>query len=181
MKVCLELFFVFFRIGLVMFGGGYAMLPHLEHSLVAKRGWTTSEKIHDYYVIGQATPGIIAVNVATFIGYNKKGLLGAIFATAGIVAPSIIIITLIAAFLSNFAEIVWVQKALLGVNVAVAALLTKAVHQFSKSALKDIVCVLLLVVALVALVVFSVPAGVIIVSTAVLGILIQSLKAGKNT
>lgn len=176
-----ELFFVFFKIGAVTFGGGYAMLPMLERELAEKRNWTTKETMLDYYAIGQSTPGIIAVNVATFIGFNKAGLLGAIIATAGIVTPSIIIISLIASCISNFAQIQWVQKALAGINVAVAALLTKSVWDFSKKAVKNIWGLLLLLGAFVSMYFFGVESIVVILVSATLGICFSFLSAKKKT
>lgn len=175
-----ELFFVFFKIGAVTFGGGYAMLPMLERELAEKRNWTTKETMLDYYAIGQSTPGIIAVNVATFIGFNKAGLLGAIIATTGIVTPSIIIISLIASCISNFSQIQWVKKALAGINVAVAALLTKSVWDFSKKAVKNIWGLLLLLGAFVAMYFFGVESIVVILVSATLGMCFSFLSAKKK-
>ena len=175
-----ELFFVFFKIGAVTFGGGYAMLPMLERELAEKRNWTTKETMLDYYAIGQSTPGIIAVNVATFIGFNKAGLLGAIIATAGIVTPSIIIISLIAGCISNFSQIQWVQKALAGINVAVAALLTKSVWDFSKKAVKNIWGLLILLAAFASMYFFGVESIVVILVSATLGICFSFLSAKKQ-
>ena len=107
----LDLFLTFARIGGLTFGGGYAMLPILQREVVEKRGWATENELSDYYAIGQCTPGIIAVNVATFIGNKRKGVLGGIIATFGVVFPSLVIITLIAAFLQNFADLEIVKHA----------------------------------------------------------------------
>ena len=106
MKELADLFLSFCRIGGFTFGGGYAMLPMIQKEIVEQRKWATEEEVMDYFAIGQCTPGVIAVNTATFIGYKRKGILGGIAATAGVVFPSIIIVTIIAAFLNNFAEIV---------------------------------------------------------------------------
>jgi chromate transporter len=136
-KKLVQLFGVFFLIGIQTFGGGLAMLPILESELVTKRHWTTQEKLLDYFAIGQATPGIIAVNVSTFLGYSQAGILGGIMGTLGIVAPSIVIIEIIALFFKNFGENVYIQKALIGINVAVGALLLKVFITFlQKSVLK---------------------------------------------
>ncbi|MCR5218681.1 chromate transporter [Treponema sp.] len=135
-KSFLELYITFFKIGSITFGGGLAMLPILERELVERKGWVSNEEILDYYAIGQSTPGIIAVNVATFVGHKLKGISGGIVATLGIISPSIIIITLIAEFISNFESILWVQKALKGINVAVAALLTYSVINLCKKTIK---------------------------------------------
>lgn len=136
MKEIFELFFTFFKIGAVTFGGGLAMLPILERELAQKRDWTNTEELLDYYAIAQSTPGIIAVNVATFVGYKRKGVAGAIAATLGVITPSVIIITLIAKFISNFESIQFVKKALAGINIAVAALLTYSVINLAKKTIK---------------------------------------------
>ena len=125
LKELLKMFFVFFKIGFVTFGGGMAMLPILERELAQKRGWTTFEDLMDYYAIAQITPGIIAVNVATFLGYKRLGVFGGIITTLGVVFPSLIVISIVAAFLSSIEHIPEVQHALIGMNVAVAAMLTK--------------------------------------------------------
>lgn len=179
-KELATLFGVFFKIGAVTFGGGYAMLPLLNSELADKRGWTTNEQLLDYYAIGQSTPGIIAVNVATFIGYNRAGILGGIIATAGVVMPSLIIITLLARFISNFSEIAWVQKALTGINVAVAAMLSKAVWTFTKKSVKNIWSFLILAAAFVAMYFFGIGSVWVIVTSAVLGIAMSWLPAQRK-
>ena len=100
-----QLFSVFARKGAVTFGGGYAMLPILQAEVVNKYHWATDEELADYYAVGQCTPGVIAVNTATFIGMKLRGVAGALAATLGVIFPSMVIITTIAAFLSNFAHI----------------------------------------------------------------------------
>ena len=166
----LELFFVFCKIGVVTFGGGLAMLPILERELAEKRGWTTREQLLDYYAIGQSTPGIIAVNVATFIGYNRKGIFGGILTTIGVVTPSVIIITLIASLISNFQEIVWVQKALRGINAAVAALLVSAVLKLGKGGVKGWFGIVIAIAAFAAIAFFNVSSIFIILGSAALGL-----------
>ena len=138
MKELLKLFFVFARIGGFTFGGGYAMLPMIQKEIVENKKWATDEEIMNYYAVGQCTPGVIAVNVATFIGYKIKGLLGAIFATLGVISPSVVIITIIAAFISNFAHISAVQHALAGINVVVSVLVLNAVINLWKKGVKNI-------------------------------------------
>ncbi len=174
------LFLVFFKIGAVTFGGGYAMLPMLERELAEKRNWTTRETMLDYYAIGQSTPGIIAVNVATFIGFNKAGAIGAVVATAGIVTPSIIIITIIARFIGNFSQIQWVQKAMAGINVAVAALLTKSVWDFGRKAVKNLWGLLLLLAAFVSMHFFGMGSVLVIVVSALLGIAASFISARRT-
>lgn len=168
-----ELFAVFFKIGAVTFGGGLAMLPILESELADKRSWVTKETLLDYFAIGQMTPGIIAVNVATFIGYTQAGVLGGCIATLGVVTPSLIIISVIASFLENFTQIVWVQKALMGINIAVAALLCKAVVTFIK---KILVWwkLLLFAAAFTAIVVFRAPTVLVVVASLVLGLVVYA-------
>lgn len=133
----LKMFFTFAKIGVMTFGGGYAMLPILQREIVEKNGWATDAELTDYFAIGQCTPGVIAVNTATFIGYKKKGVFGGIVTTLGLVFPSLVIISLIAAFLTNFADIPAVQNALAGVNACVVALIASSVVKLGKNTLKN--------------------------------------------
>lgn len=137
MKELLDLFLVFARIGGFTFGGGYAMLPILQREVVEKRGWATEEELMDYYAIGQCTPGIIAVNTSTFIGYKLRGIVGGIVATLGCIFPSLVIITIIAAFIQNFAEYAVVQHALAGIRVCVCILIINAVLKLGKKSVID--------------------------------------------
>ncbi len=137
MNIYFDLFLTFAKVGVCTFGGGYAMLPILQREVVEKKGWATDEELTDYFAVGQCTPGIIAVNTATFIGYKYKGIPGGVLATLGVVFPSLIIITAIAAFLSNFADIPVVQHALAGINAAVVALIAASVMKLGKSTLKN--------------------------------------------
>ena len=127
MRDYIDLFLVFARIGGLTFGGGYAMLPMLKKEVVENRGWATEEELLDYYAIGQCTPGIIAVNTATFIGFKKKKILGGIAATLGVVFPSLVIITIITLFLRNFAQIEIVRHAFAGIRVCVCVLILDAI------------------------------------------------------
>lgn len=133
-----ELYFVFAKIGAFTFGGGLAMMPIMQRELEEKRGWVTDEELIDYFAIGQSTPGIIAVNVATFVGYKKLGWFGGIIATLGVVTPSWVIIMLLAGAISSLDQFPLAQKALKGINVAVAALLTSVIVKFSKKNIKNI-------------------------------------------
>ena len=101
LRELLDLFLTFVRIGGLTFGGGYAMLPMLQREVVENKGWATEEELADYYAIGQCTPGVIAVNTATFIGNKRHGILGGIAATAGVIFPSLVIITLLAPYLGQ--------------------------------------------------------------------------------
>lgn len=123
MREIFELFAVFFKIGMFTFGGGYAMLPLLQDELVHKRKWTTEKELMDYYSIGQCTPGIIAVNVATFIGYKRRGVFGGCISTLGMIAPSLLIITLIASVLGKYMHNEWLGYAFAGIRLAVVALI----------------------------------------------------------
>lgn len=137
MKALWEMFFTFARIGGLTFGGGYAMLPMLQREVVEKHHWATEEELADYYAIGQCTPGVIAVNTATFIGYRQEGIIGGIFATLGVISPSLVIITVIAACLSNFAELKVVQYAFEGIRVCVCVLIFNAVQKLWKKSVID--------------------------------------------
>ena len=137
LKEFADLFITFAKIGGFTFGGGYAMLPILQREVVENKHWATEEELMDYYAIGQCTPGIIAVNTATFIGYRKDGIAGAVVATAGMVAPSIVIITIIAAFINSFSENPIVQHALAGVRVCVCVLVLSAIMKLAKKSLID--------------------------------------------
>lgn len=175
-KIVFSLFFAFFKIGAVTFGGGLAMLPILKRDLVDSKKWITEEEIIDYFAIGQCTPGVIAVNVATFVGYKKKGIIGAVFGTVGIVLPSLITITVIASFIANFSEILWVKKALKGVTIAVSALLLRAVLDFGKKTIFDLFTFLIAVSAFSAMLFFKIQGVWIVFASAFFGWLFQTLK-----
>lgn len=138
MKTLLELYVSWFKMGLFTFGGGYAMLPMIQKEVIEKYHWATEDEIMDYYAIGQVTPGIIAVNTATFVGYKVKGVIGGIAATLGVVSPSVVIITIIAGLISNFSEIPAVQSALAGIQCAVCVLMFDAVVKLYKKGVKNI-------------------------------------------
>lgn len=146
MKKLFELFWVFAKIGVSTFGGGYAILPILEQELAEKRNWVTTEEIANYYAIGQCTPGIISVNAATFIGYKQKGILGGIVATLGIIFPSILIISLIAHFIESYKELQFIQNAFNGIKVCVGALIISAVFKLWKSSITDKTTLLIFII-----------------------------------
>ena len=137
MKTYLELFLSFAKVGVMTFGGGYAMLPILQREVCENKKWADDAEIMDYYAIGQCTPGIIAVNTATFIGKKIKGIPGAIVATLGMVFPSLVIITLIAAVITNFMDYVWVQDAFSAIRACVCVFIFNAVLKLWKSAVID--------------------------------------------
>lgn len=182
MPLLLDLFCAFFRIGLFTFGGGYAMLPLLQREIVEKKKWATEEEMLDYFAVGQCTPGIIAVNTATFVGFKEKKLSGAIFATLGIVSPSLVIITVIAALLSNFAHIAAVQNAFAGIRVAVCVLiLNSIVKLWKKSVVDKLTLGVFIAVFLGSVLLSHVSPVVFIVAAAVLGIVVRVwLRIGKE-
>ena len=182
MPLLLDLFCTFFRIGLFTFGGGYAMLPLLQREIVEKKKWATEEEMLDYFAVGQCTPGIIAVNTATFVGFKEKKLSGAIFATLGIVSPSLVIITVIAALLSNFAHIAAVQNAFAGIRVAVCVLiLNSIVKLWKKSVVDKLTLGVFIAVFLGSVLLSHVSPVVFIVAAAVLGIVVRVwLRTGKE-
>ncbi len=165
MPILLELYLLFAEIGGTTFGGGYAMLPILQRELVEKRHWTTEEDLMDYYAIGQCTPGIIAVNTATFIGNSKAGWLGGLVATLGVVSPSVVIITLITMFLTNFADLAVVKYAFDGIRAAVCVLILDAVIKLGKKSIKDKWCwIIFLAVLMVSLLTDVSPIWLVILS-----------------
>ena len=147
MRELMTLYMAFFRIGLFTFGGGYAMLPMLQREVVNHYHWTTDEELLDCYAIGQCTPGVIAVNTATFVGYRRRGVLGGIVTTLGVITPSLIIITLVAALLRPYMETPYVARAFAGIRVAVAAMITASVVKLWKKSVKDTVGIALCVAA----------------------------------
>lgn len=185
MKEIWNLFFTFFKIGAVFFGGGYAMLPILSREFTEKRGWTTDDELNDYYAIGQVTPGIIAVNVATFIGNKRKGILGGLAATIGLVTGPVIIITLIAALLTNFADIEIIKHAFAGIRVAVCVLIINAISRLWKKSVVDIGAFVIFAVVLLISVMgdylpkLDISPVILVVAAAVTGIIIQSVKTAK--
>ncbi len=160
-----DLYITFARIGAFTFGGGLTMLPLLQAEVVEKKQWATGEELMDYYAIGQCTPGIIAVNTATFIGYKRKGIWGGIIATLGIVTPSLIIITTIASFLTAFAQTAAIQSAFAAIRVAVAVLVLNTVIKMWKTNIKGTIPLIISLCALAATLFLKVsPISVVIVS-----------------
>ena len=137
MNELLDLFLTFDKMGVMTFGGGMAMLPILQREVVENKHWATEEELVDYYAIGQCTPGIIAVNTATFIGQKKRGAIGGIVATLGVVFPSLVIISILAGLITNYSHLAWVQNAFAGIQVCVCVLIFNAVVKLWKSAVPD--------------------------------------------
>ena len=137
MNIYQDLFLTFAKIGVCTFGGGYAMLPILQREVVENKHWATEEELVDYYAIGQCTPGIIAVNTATFIGQKKRGAIGGIVATLGVVFPSLVIISILAGLITNYSHLAWVQNAFAGIQVCVCVLIFNAVVKLLKKSVVD--------------------------------------------
>ncbi|MBQ6846282.1 MAG: chromate transporter [Oscillospiraceae bacterium] len=174
-----SLFLTFFKIGAFTFGGGYAMIPILEREFVTKRGWITDEDMLNFVAIGQSTPGIIAVNMATFIGYKRGKFWGSLSATLGVITPSIIIITIIAAFLSNFSEYIYVQKALAGINIAVAVILVSAVMNIGKKSIVDFIGLGLAIISFAVVTIFKVNSIFLILFALLVGLAVKGGKKAK--
>ena len=174
MKEYWDLFWTFAKIGVVTFGGGYAMLPILQRELVEKRQWVEEEELMDYFAIGQCTPGIIAVNTATFIGQKRKGNLGGIFTTLGIVFPSLVIISILAGLINNFAHIPWVQNAFAGIQVCVCVLIFNAVVKLLKKAIIDKATAVIFLLVLLGSSFLNLSPVVFIVASAIVGIALKN-------
>ncbi len=179
MKLLLQLFFTFAKVGVMTFGGGYAMLPILQREIVENKGWATEEELMDYFAIGQCTPGIIAVNTATFVGQKTKGFFGAIFATLGIVFPSLIIISLLAGVIEAFSHLVWVQNAFGGIRICVCVLILNAVVKLFKKAVLDIPTLLIFLLVTLGSILLPVSPVVFVAIAAVAGIILKALGGKK--
>lgn len=179
MKIYIDLFVSWFKMGLFTFGGGYAMLPMIQKEVIEKHQWATEEEVMDYYAIGQCTPGIIAVNTATFIGYYQKGVLGGIVATLGVITPSLIIISLIATVLSNFAQITIVQNALAGIRVAVCYLMITSIIKLWKSSIKDITGIIIFCGAFALSYFLDFSVVITILLSAFIGVVIRNIRRRK--
>lgn len=146
-----KIFAVFFKMGLFTFGGGYAMLPILKSEVAEKYKWVSEEELLNYYSIGQCTPGMIAVNAASFIGYKLRKLSGLVAATAGVIAPSVIIILLVALILRQYMDNQYVQWAFGGIRISVVALIINTVTDLWKKGVKRVRDYVVFAVALVLL------------------------------
>ena len=171
----LTLFLSFAKVGVLTFGGGYAMIPILEREIVDRQGWASSEELMDYYAVGQCTPGVIAVNTATFIGYKIAGNIGAVAATLGVIFPSFVIITVIAGIIRNFADIPAVKSAFAGIRVCVCVLIFNSVIKLWKGAVKDKAALVLCLLVFVLSVFFNISPIVFVLFCAAAGILFTRL------
>ena len=180
MKLLWDMFITFAKVGVMTFGGGYAMLPILQREVVDNKGWATEEELIDYFAIGQCTPGVIAVNTATFIGQKKKGFAGAIAATLGVVFPSLVIISLLAGVIEAFSHLVWVQNAFGGIRVCVCVLIANAVVKLYKKAVIDTPSLLIYLLVTLGSIFISVSPVVFVIFAAVSGILLKTMGGKKK-
>lgn len=180
MKELWKLFVTFSRIGALTFGGGYAMLPMIQKEIVEKNRWATEEEVMDYYAIGQCTPGIIAVNTATFIGFRQRGIPGAIAATMGMVFPSLIIISIIAMSFKEFQDIAIVRHAFGGIRVAVAALIANTVLKLLRGSVKDRLGIFIASLSFISVALFKLSPIFAVVASAALGIISKTVRKSEN-
>ena len=176
----LKIFFTFCRIGGLTFGGGVAMLPMLEREVVQANGWATEDELMDYYAIAQCTPGIIAVNTATFVGKKERGTIGGIAATLGVVFPSVVIITVLAGLISNFAHIPAVAHAFAGIRVCVCVLVFNAALKLSKKSLKDRVTGIIFAAVFLGSLLVDISPAIYVVLAALAGIIIKNREEKKK-
>lgn len=155
-KTLTELFLTFFKIGLFTFGGGYAMISIIEHDCVEKRAWITHDDMMNITVIAESTPGPVAINCATFVGYKRAGLTGAACATLGVVLPSFIIIYLISLFLNGLLEIKAVASAFRGIKLAVGVLIVQAAVNMIRKMKKDALAVTILSLSFAAMLLINI-------------------------
>lgn len=177
MRAYIELFLVFMRVGAMTFGGGYAMLPILQREVLDRRGWITEAEMIDYYAMGQCMPGIIMVNTAVFVGQKRKGAAGGVVAALGAVFPSLVIIMVIAAFLTAFSDVPAVKNAFAGIRVCVVVLIINAVVKLWKTAIIDWKCGIIFLVVSGVSVFTDISPVVFVVASAALGIGIKRLEA----
>lgn len=180
MNILIDLFLAFMRIGGFTFGGGYAMLPMIQKEIVDKKHWATENEVLDYFAMGQVTPGVIAVNTATFIGYKMAGVPGAVCATLGVIFPSIIIISIIAAFLTNFAELPVVIHAFNGIRACVCVLILTSVYNMAKKSVIDIPTLIIFVAVAVSAILKVASPFILVIIAGITGVVIQSAKSGKQ-
>ena len=173
MKLLLSLFITFAKVGVMTFGGGYAMLPILQREVVENKGWATEEELADWFAIGQCTPGVIAVNTATFAGRKVKGNIGGIIATLGVVFPSIVIISLLAGVITTFAEVAWVKNAFAGIRVCVCVLIFNAVLKLWKKSVVDKATLVIYLIILIASMLLDWSPVIFVVFAALSGIVWQ--------
>jgi len=180
LKGLFNLYLSFAKIGTFTIGGGLAMMPMMQKELIDKKKWLTEEELIDYYAVGQSTPGIIAANVATFVGYKQFGVIGGFVATLGMVTPSLVIIIILANLINSISDYPIVQKALKGINVSVAALLTSVIVRFAKKTIKSLWNALFMIIAFILIFFFHVPSFAVILSAILIGILLTARNVKKE-
>ena len=180
MKELWMLLITFAKVGVMTFGGGMAMLPILQREVVENRGWATEAELADYFAIGQCTPGIIAVNTATFIGQKRRGILGSIFATIGMVLPSLVIIMVLAGIIGQISHIAAVKHAFAGIRVCVCVLIFNAVVKLWRSAVKDGKALLIFAAVLALSLLTDITPVVPVLAAALAGILIKVAGGAKK-
>ncbi len=179
LKLVLKLFLVFFRIGAFTFGGGYAMIPLISEETVNKRKWISEEDILDIIAIAESTPGPIAINSATFVGYRVAGFWGAFFATLGVVTPSFIIILIISYVLEEFKNIKAVQYAFSGIRAGVLALIIKAVYKMYTACPKGIFYYIIMVLAFILVAFLKLPVIYCIIAFGIIGLIYSLTLKGR--
>ncbi|MDR0908254.1 MAG: chromate transporter [Spirochaetaceae bacterium] len=176
MKDLCNIFFVFLKMGCITFGGGYAMVPVVERELIKKRGWVTMDEVMDYYTIAQVTPGIIAVNLSTFVGCKRKGPLGGLLATVGFILPGVCLMVIVSLFVQRFAEYAIVQHAFAGIRIAVGALILDTVIKLCKGAFKDYKSVIIFIIVFALSAFVSANPALLVVAAGVAGWLLYGRK-----
>ena len=171
-----KMFIIFFKIGAITIGGGFAMIPVIQHELVEKQKWVDEKEIVDLLAIAQSLPGVIAVNSSIYVGYKCAGIIGAVIAVVGVVLPSFVIILIIAFMLSNFASLWYVQKIFAGVRAGVTALIAIATYKLMKSAVVDITGIIIAISAFILLEFLRIDIAYIVITAAVIGIALGKLK-----
>ncbi len=179
MNIYPDLFLTFAKVGVMTFGGGYAMLPILQREVVDSKGWATEEELMDYFAIGQCTPGIIAVNTATFIGQKQRGTLGGILSTLGVVFPSLVIISLLAGVITVFSHLAWVQHAFGGIRVCVCILILNAVIKLLKKAVLDVPTAVIFLAVTLGSYFTPLSPVIFVLLAAVAGIVLKNVGVGK--
>lgn len=182
----LDLFWTFFKLGLFTFGGGYAMIGQLKDIVVERKKWVTEDELLEICAIAESTPGPVAINLSTYIGYKKHKLLGSLLATLGVVLPSFIVIFIISLFLEAFMQNIWVKYAFVGINACVAFLIIKAGFEMFISLKKSWWQILITVIVIILMIVFELldinfSSIYLILIGAFLGIIILTIINAKNT
>ncbi len=171
MKELIDLYVTFAKIGSITFGGGYAMLPILQKEIVEKKHWETDENLLDYFAIGQCTPGIIALNVSTFIGNKRKGVLGGVIASLGFLTIPIILILIISMFLNNFAKYAIVKNAFAGIRICVCVLIFMAVENMWKKSMVNHVAIMIFAVIFGLSLLTDIPLYLLVIASGIAGVL----------